>query len=213
MNTFYKEKIVYKALEELDEALFKKDVAPFELNVVGGFALMVQSIRASDYTDVDYVGPTIPDWLKELADEIGLRYGLGRGWLNNDVLLAGNDLEVLEKTVGKLEFSHAFALKVISVNALDKECLLRLKVIAVDTSFSAVLVGYEFTRFKDFEDIRLLMESLDYSVNDLVEETYDYVMLPEIFHLIRYYVKTLDQGLFADGKWKKIIANKGKMPE
>lgn len=63
-DILYKEKVVYKALEELDEILYRKKVAPFELNVVGGFALMVEQIRMSDYTDIDYVGKDLPYEIK-----------------------------------------------------------------------------------------------------------------------------------------------------
>ncbi|MCL1790946.1 MAG: hypothetical protein FWG40_06260 [Peptococcaceae bacterium] len=211
MNILYKEKVVYRALEELDAILHAQEVLRFELNVVGGFALMVQQIRMSDYTDIDYVGSPFPDSLREIIDEVGIRYGLGRGWINNDVLLAGSTLEELEELTGQLVFNHAFDLQVITVNVLDKPCLLRMKVIAIDTSFSELEVSGKFARVQDFEDIRLLMETLGCSMNDVVENTFEYVMFPEIFHLIRYYVKTKDRNMFADSKWKRIIAGKGKV--
>ena len=163
MDILYKEKIVYKALEELDEIFHKKRVIPFELNVVGGFALTVQRVRMSDYTDIDYIGATLPEELREIVDEVGIRYGLGRGWINNDVLLAGSDLKELELLTGKLEFVHAFDLRVITVNVLDKRCLLRMKIIAIDTSFAELDAGGGFARFKDFDDVLLLMDSLNFT--------------------------------------------------
>lgn len=94
MSTFYKERVVYQALERLDEELFAMKVAPFELNVIGGFALILEGIRVrSDYTDIDYIGSRLPDKIREKIDEIGAEYGLGRGWINNDVLLSGSSLE------------------------------------------------------------------------------------------------------------------------
>jgi hypothetical protein len=183
MDLLYKEKVVYKALEELDRRFSEIGVLPFELNVVGGFAMTVQQIRMSDYTDIDYIGAPLPTQLREIVDEIGLRFGLGRGWVNSDVLLAGNTLDDLELLTGHLEFKRAFDLSVIKANVLNKKCLLRMKVIAVDTAFAEVEIGGQFARFKDFEDISLLMESMKYSMDDLTSETSDYVMSPDIFHL------------------------------
>ena len=211
MNILNSEKVVYKALEELDKAFFALGVNHIELNVVGGFALILHGIRYSDYTDIDYIGADLPINLREIVDDIGIRHGLGRGWVNSDVLLAGSNLEELEAITGKLVFLHAFDLKVITINVLDKRCLLRMKVLAVDTSFSGMGSGNEFDRFKDFEDIYLLMEHLGMSMNDLVRETFEYVLSPEIFHLIRYYVNTKDPGIFLNGKWKLIIENKGEL--
>ena len=211
MNILYKEKVVYRALEELDTLFYAKKILPFELNVVGGFALLVQQIRMSDYTDIDYVGSSLPESLRELVDEVGLRYGLGRGWINNDVLLAGSTLEELEGLTGKLVFNHAFDLRVITLNVLDKHCLLRMKVIAIDTSFAELEVNGKFARIQDFEDVRLLMETIGCSMNDVVQSTFDYVLSPEIYHLIRHYVNTRDRDMFSDNKWKKIIVCRGKM--
>lgn len=82
-----------------------------------------------------------------IIDDVGMRYGLGRGWINNDCLLSGASLEDLEFVTGKLKFIHKFDL--ISINALDKECILRMKLIAIDTSYSGMGEGGDFSRIKD----------------------------------------------------------------
>lgn len=208
-----KEKTVYKALEELDEILYRKGVAPFELNVIGGFALLLEKIRFTDRTDIDYIGQDLNDEVKSIIDEVGLRYGLGRGWINNDCLLAGNDLEGLELITGKLYFNHSLDLRVISVNSLDKECLLRMKVIAIETSFMGIEYGGgDFSRIKDFPDIPLIMNACGYSYNDMVKDTIDYINEPNIYFLIRYYLRTRDLSKFNDKKFRdKIIETKGKI--
>jgi hypothetical protein len=68
-------------------------------------------------TDIDFIGSPLPFELKEIVDEVGIRHGLGRGWINNDVLLAESNLEDLEAITGALKFNHVFDLKVITVNA------------------------------------------------------------------------------------------------
>ena len=70
-NSIQKEKTVYKALEELDYRLSKMKIAPFELNVIGGFAMLLENIRYSDYTDIDYVGSDLNDNIKEIINEVG----------------------------------------------------------------------------------------------------------------------------------------------
>ena len=112
-NILYKEKLVYKALEELDSRLLKLGVKPFDLKVVGGFALMLENIRLNDYTDIDYIGKPLDNSIKEIVDSIGLEYGLGRGWINNDVLMSGFDLDDIELSTGKLEFKHVTDMNVI----------------------------------------------------------------------------------------------------
>lgn len=197
MNSLsYKESLVFKALEMLDEELYKMRTIPFELNVIGGFALMVESIRFSDRTDIDYVGNSLPKDIKIISDEIGLKLGLGRGWLNNDVMLADSSLEDLEWSTGELKFRKAFELAIITVNVLDKSCLLRMKVIAVDTSYSAIEYGGEFTRQKDFEDIRLLMSDLNIDMKELKRTTESYTICPETYRLIGFYLEHKDISLY-----------------
>ena len=210
-NVLYKEKIVYQALEELDERLYQLKVHPFTLNVVGGFALTVEQIRLSDFTDIDYVGKDFPESIKEIIDEIGIKYKLGRGWINNDVIMGGGDISDLEVSTGTLIFNHAFDLRVITVNTLDREDILKMKLIALDTSYagSEGLSSQEI-RIKDFIDIDLLMKACGFTYNDVVEEYFDYILSPEIFFLIRYYLKTKDLIHLSTFEYcQKIIANKG----
>lgn len=210
-NVIYKEKVVYKALEELDQRLAEKGVKPFELNVVGGFALLLEKIRLSNYTDIDYVGEDLSEEIKEVIDEVGLEFKLGRGWVNNDVLLAGSSLEDLECVVGEMDFKPAFSLRVISVNSLDLGGLLRMKVVAIDTSFMGSRWGGEFTRAKDLPDIKLLCDKLGFTHQDLVNECFPYVEDSATFLLIDYYMRFKDIEAFSteDGI-QYIVATKGK---
>lgn len=152
-NILYKEKLVYKALEELDNRLLKLGVKPFDLKVVGGFALMLENVRLNDYTDINYIGKPLDNSIKEIVDSIGLEYGLGRGWINNDVLMSGFDLDDIELSTGKLEFKHVTDMNVIRLYSLDKECILRMKIIAIDTSYMSAESTGSFDRSKDFKDI------------------------------------------------------------
>lgn len=209
-NLFYREKVVYKALEEFDSRLYDMGAKPFELNVVGGFALLLEQIRMNDYTDIDYVGKPLDKDVSKLVDQIGLEYGLGRGWLNNDVMMSGLDLDEFEYATGELKFNHVADLKVISLYALDKSSILRMKVIAIDTSYMAAENDGDFTRVKDFKDVKLLMESLGCSMKQLKDETEEFVLNPQIYYVIQYYNKFGGiEKLNSFENIRKIIKSKG----
>ena len=209
-NLFYREKVVYKALEEFDSRLYDMGAKPFELKVVGGFALLLEQIRMNDYTDIDYVGKPLGKDVSKLVDQIGLEYGLGRGWLNNDVMMSGLDLDEFEYATGELKFNHVADLKVISLYALDKSSILRMKVIAIDTSYMAAENDGDFTRAKDFKDVKLLMESLGCSMKQLKDETEEFVLNPQIYYVIQYYNKFGGiEKLNSFENIRKIIKSKG----
>lgn len=209
-NLFYREKVVYKALEEFDSRLYDMGAKPFELKVVGGFALLLEQIRMNDYTDIDYVGKPLDKDVSKLVDQIGLEYGLGRGWLNNDVMMSGLDLDEFEYATGELKFNHVADLKVISLYALDKSSILRMKVIAIDTSYMAAENDGDFTRAKDFKDVKLLMENLGCSMVQLKDETEEFVLNPQIYYVIQYYNKFGGiEKLNSFENIRKIIKSKG----
>lgn len=211
-NILYKEKLVYKALEELDNRLLKLGVKPFDLKVVGGFALMLENIRLNDYTDIDYIGKPLDNSIKEIVDSIGLEYGLGRGWINNDVLMSGFDLDDIELSTGKLEFKHVTDMNVIRLYSLDKECILRMKIIAIDTSYMSAESTGSFDRSKDFKDIKLLMETIGVGMDELIIKTGEYVLNPQIYYLVNYYNKFNDvSNLSSFSSIKQIIETKGQI--
>lgn len=211
-NILYKEKLVYKALEELDNRLLKLGVKPFDLKVVGGFALMLENVRLNDYTDIDYIGKPLDNSIKEIVDSIGLEYGLGRGWINNDVLMSGFDLDDIELSTGKLEFKHVTDMNVIRLYSLDKECILRMKIIAIDTSYMSAESTGSFDRSKDFKDIKLLMETLGIGMDELIIKTGEYVLNPQIYYLVNYYNKFNDvSNLSSFSSIKQIIETKGQI--
>lgn len=209
-NLFYREKVVYKALEEFDSRLYDMGAKPFELKVVGGFALLLEQIRMNDYTDIDYVGKPLDKDVSKLVDQIGLEYGLGRGWLNNDVMMSGLDLDEFEYATGELNFNHVTDLKVISLYALDKSSILRMKVIAIDTSYMTAENDGDFTRAKDFKDVKLLMKSLGCSMKQLKDETEEFVLNTQIYYVIQYYNKFGGiEKLNSFENIRKIIKSKG----
>lgn len=167
----YKQAPMFAALIELNERLKEEGISGIELNVVGGFAMMSHGLRESDgYTDIDYVGDNLPKRVADIADDIGFKYHLGRHWINNDVLLAGATLEDLEFTTGKLHFQEAFELETMKINILETPDLLKMKVMAIDTSLSAVELGDgDFTRAKDFNDIIKLKDALSLSTANIKE--------------------------------------------
>lgn len=183
---------IVKALRQLDEEMTKRKLPPLELNVVGGFALMLHKVRENkdDITDVDYVGPALSDTVKDIADRIGMKTGFGTDWINSDVLMTDSTMEDFEFSTGKLHFSTVLEMNNIRVNVLDKQDLLRMKVIAIDTNVVAVGDGgADFTRFKDFNDIKLLMADMKMDMSDLEILTYAYVDEPKTYTLIEEYIE------------------------
>ncbi len=173
-----------------------------ELNVVGGFAMMMHGNRdMEDLTDIDYVGGDLEYDISKICDKIGHAHNLGAGWINNDLMLPGTSVEDLEISTGKLHFDEAIDLPHVKVNILREDDLLRMKLISVDTSFSAVELGGDFTRAKDFPDVIKLMNKLGYSFEDLEKEFGEYLINPNTIdfindfkeHGIDYVVEKLDE--------------------
>lgn len=189
--------ILIRALEDLDEKLFlmykeKGTIHPIELNVVGGFALMMNKIRLNpnEFTDIDYIGEYFDDEVKELIDTVGIEYNLGKGWINNDVMLWQSDIEDMFCSTGTLHFKKMLELKIFTVNVCDPRDILRMKVIAIDTQIMGADDGGEFTRAKDFKDIRSLMFKLGMNLQDVRNECEDYIVDSRTFKVLKEYILT-----------------------
>lgn len=168
---------MYEALVSLAEKMNKKGAPPVELNVIGGFALMLHGVRPVDgVTDIDFVGTDLSKELGDLIEETGREHGMESGWINKDGMASGIAMDDFELSTGELHFSHAIDIGNISINILDEKDLLRLKVIAVDTAMTELEATGEFARVKDFHDIHDLMEKLDMSPEDAVKEYADYMI-------------------------------------
>ncbi|HEU5223029.1 MAG TPA: hypothetical protein VFU07_05035 [Candidatus Lumbricidophila sp.] len=166
--------VITAALRELDRELppLAPGQEPVELNVVGGYALIIRGVRKnlSQLTDVDYIGAALPTQWQETIDRIGVQYGLGRGWVNHDIMLSGTTLSDMEAATGPLAFQpFETSLTHFRVNVATPETLLRLKIIAVDTALTAVELGGEFTRARDLEDIARFESQASGSVKTVVQ--------------------------------------------
>ncbi len=188
----YKNTPMYEGLVLLNQFLEEKDYPPINLDVIGGFTMISLGLKGSYVTDIDYVGCELSEDIKIKIDEIGEKLGLGRGWINNDVMLSGSTLSEFEVSTGKLHFNKAFDLGKISVSILDIKDLLRMKVIAIDTSLSAVEFGGDFTRIKDLPDIKAIMDKRNIDILGLELETYMYNINNETYELIGEYLKHPD---------------------
>jgi hypothetical protein len=157
--------LVTQALLALDRQL-PSSLPVMHIQVVGGYALQVNRIRTDvdEATDIDYIGQPLPDAVKERVNEVGVQFGLGSGWLNNDVLLSGNaDVGSIELSTGPLRFRplHIAGLTHFRVEVADPVSLLRMKLVAVDTQLTMFVDSRrmaDFTRGKDLADIRLICE-------------------------------------------------------
>lgn len=189
--------IMFKALEELSERMSEEQMPEVSLNVIGGFAMMLYEMRTPyDITDIDYVGKTLYKKFNQEADAIGMKYGLGKGWINNDAMLQGTTQDDLEFSTGELHFKPAMKVGPIQINVLIPEDILRLKWIAVDTSLTAVDEGGDFSRVKDLHDIELLMKSLDVTVDDMTSKYENYTLCRDLTPtVIKTYLKNGREGV------------------
>ena len=166
-----------KAVIELSQEMKKRNMPPVSINVVGGFALMMNKTRnPNDTTDIDYVGSPLPEDFDKLADKIGIKHKLGRGWINNDVMLTGNTMEDFEFATGKLHFNESMDVGNIQINILDEKDVLRMKLIAVDTSLIAAEEGGDFSRIKDLPDVDKLLNKYNIKTNQIMEKYNDYIL-------------------------------------
>ena len=183
-----------RALNEVDQRLFAYHGTKihYTLNVVSGFALLMNMVKVDtdEYTDIDYICPSFLTDVKEIIDKVGIEYGLGKGWINNDDLLDGASLKDIEYITGPLNFKPTLELNVFTINVLDLYGILKMKIIAVDTTQMTVGVTNDFTRARDFKDIRDLMSKLEITTSELKREMHNYVMEPNIFDLIDEFNKT-----------------------
>lgn len=182
------------AIKDLDRELGKHGVEPFELRVVGDFALLLNDIRKGKnaYTGIEFVGDDLKGLTKDIVKEVGLKHHFGSGWINNDFLLAGSNLEDLEFSVGKLHFHNALSLPNIKIKSLDMMDLLRMKAILIDTEVSALDYGGDFTRVTDLNDMVLLAKNQDVDLTEYLSELEDqgYIIDDKTSALILDYEKT-----------------------
>lgn len=168
---------MYEALADLAEKMNKENMPPVELNVIGGFALMLHGVRPADgVTDIDYVGTDLPEKLNRLIEEIGRAHCMEPGWINKDGMSSGISMEDFKLSTGELHFEPAITIGNIRINVLDEKDLLRLKVIAVDTAMTELEATGEFARIKDFHDIHALMKKLHMGPEDAIREYADYMI-------------------------------------
>lgn len=168
---------MYEALKDLAEKMNKNNMPPVELNVIGGFALMLHGVRPADrITDIDYVGTELPDVLNQLIEETGRIHSMEPGWINKDGMATGIGMDDFELSTGVLHFEPALSIGNININILKEKDLLRLKVIAVDTAMTELEATGEFARIKDFHDIYLLMNKMNMRPEDAIREYNDYMI-------------------------------------
>lgn len=168
---------MYEALVDLAEKMNKENMPPVELNVIGGFALMLHGVRPADgVTDIDYVGGDLSVDLNRLIEETGRTHRMEPGWINKDGMAAGIGMDDFEMSTGVLHFIPALKVGNITINILEEKDLLRLKIIAVDTAMTELEATGEFARLKDFHDIRDLMDKLEMTPEEAIAEYGDYMI-------------------------------------
>lgn len=187
-----------RALEDLAKRMDEEDLPPVTINAVGGFALLLHGVRSRTcVTDIDYVGRPFSDKFNRIADEIGLAHQMGKGWINNDVMMAGISTKSFEFSTGELHFHEAFSVGNIKINVLDEKDLLRMKLIAVDTSVSGTDNGGEFTRVKDLPDVKALMDRQGVKSGDLYAKYGEWIQ-PSTQRVIQSYESGGEEAVYQE---------------
>lgn len=181
---------LFHAIELLNQRMQEEDLAPIELNVCGGFAMMCHGLRApGTKTDVDFAGEDLPLSVQKISEDIGTQLGIGYEWLNNDMVLSGTTFEDLEYATGELHFKPMFDMEKIKVNVLETRDLLKLKLIAIDTALMSVDLGGDFTRMKDFADIEKLLKKEKLSLCDCRNVFSEDLVATDALNLVAVYQK------------------------
>ena len=196
------------AVAELSTRLQEKDLPPVSLNVIGGFAMMMRDLRDPyGFTDIDYVGSAFSKEFNDLAEEIGQKYNLGSGWINNDAMLSGISVEDFEFVTGELHFEPAFTIGGITINVLEEPDLLRMKLISLDTSLTAVEQGGDFTRMKDFPDVQILMDRQGITPGQLDEEYGEHFIYDHTAEIIQTYYDEGEEGVLQRVKSLQLLSS------
>jgi hypothetical protein len=166
--------LVTQALFALD-AILPPWPHKVQLFIVGGYALQLAGVRKdpTEATDVDYIGQTFTGETKAAIDEVGLKFGLGKGWLNNDLFLVGSEsVADIEFAVGPIEFVHRedLVFNHFDIFTATAESVLRMKIQAVDTTLVPLLEqsgAAEYVRPQDFSDIKAICTELEWDASKL----------------------------------------------
>jgi hypothetical protein len=169
---------VVAALIEFDSVLNKMKYKPFEIKIVGGFALLQSKIARDEnqYTDIDYIGKGFSEEISVVISQIADKFNLPHDFINNRI----GSLEDLELVLGKLNFDKTIQLSVITIKVLDKMGLLKTKLLSVDT----LLRFGESPREKDIYDIIEILKHLNITISEangelegikISKQTWDFV--------------------------------------
>ena len=195
-----------KALVELSEEMGDEHIPPITINAVGGFALMLHGKRDIDsVTDIDYIGTEFSQQFNKIADRIGNKHKLGTGWINNDIMVSGYTLDDFTASTGELHFTPAGQIGNIAINVLEEKDLLKLKIIAIDTSLMACEYEGDFTRRKDLADIKNLMQSQNMTIDDIRDKWNDMILGSNTMDVLQSYLTKGDKEV--DRKIKEIATS------
>ncbi len=179
-----------RALIELDQIMTERDYPEYELNIVGGFAMIMHGYRdITNKTDVDYVGYELPFEIALLSESLKRKYALDEGWLNNDLMLPGITLEDFELSTGKLHFNNLCKLNKLTINIIDEKDLLRLKLIALDTALTAVELGGDFSRMKDLADTLVLIKGIKTDIKTAIKDNKEYLINNHLEEVLNIFEK------------------------
>ena len=173
--------LLLKALETLDDRLVSEGCDPVEIRIVGGFALILNDIRETGFTeDIDSMTRDFEPHVKQLIAQIGKDMGLKLGWLNADMVL--DDPEIISMIIGETNFDDYGEYQVLKVKVADMTTLLKLKIVAAGDTF---LIHDDIEYERHSRDLFALLKSLEIdSAEKLLEAAPMAVEYPELLRIL-----------------------------
>jgi len=184
------------AIKALDDELYSLGTESLELKVIGGFALLFDGVGRGDVA-TDYGGRTLAGKVRAIASDIGKTHGIDPEWLNIDPIMVGSSLKDYEYAFGPMTFYKTLELNVITVSVIDTSHLLRLKTIALDTDFFSMGDSRASLRQSELDEIKNLMNVLEYRTSDLVALAEPYMINGGTLRIITEWIEgELDDSIF-----------------
>lgn len=120
-------------------------------------------------------------------------------------MVSGYTLDDFTASTGELHFTPAGQIGNIAINVLEEKDLLKLKIIAIDTSLMACEYEGDFTRRKDLADIKNLMQSQNMTIDDIRDKWGDMILGSSTMDVLQSYLTKGDKEV--DRKIKEIATN------
>ena len=189
-----------RAILDLDKEIAEKGLDPIKLNVIGQRILILDGYcenHQNNTADIEYQIDKYYDEYLDIVIGIGKKHDLGKDWFIDNVLVSYCTLQNFKSAIGELHFTKELKLDNITLEFIDPEDILKLKLIAVDTDMLMVINipfdrtgGKEIKRkvlHRDLNELRKILEQANRPYTELLNQYDDLILHPETKNVITRY--------------------------